>query len=145
MATSRLLSLDDAAEACGTTRKALARRADRGTLQTVLRNGRRWVLRAELERVSLLTPNNPARGSTAPTTPEPGLEKVLERLEILAAENGKLRLLEAEAGAEREARERLEQELFEMRSWREQIKSASWLQRRRLLRDADSRASAPTN
>lgn len=116
------------------TRKALARRADRGTLETVLRSGRRFVLRAELERVGLLTPDSPSGGSAAPQTPETGLERVLERLEALAAENGRLRLLEAEVGAEREARERLEAELFELRSWREQVKGASWLQRRRLLR-----------
>ncbi len=134
MTPPRLLSLDQAAEECGVTRKALARRADRGTLETVLRSGRRFVLRAELERVGLLTPDSPGGGSAAPQTPETGLERVLERLEALAAENGRLRLLEAEVGAEREARERLEAELFELRSWREQVKGASWLQRRRLLR-----------
>lgn len=135
MAPPRLLSLDEAAELCGTTRKALARRADRGTLETVLRGGRRFVPRGELERVGLLrTPGGPAAGSAAPQTLEPGLEKALERLEALAAENGRLRLLEAEVGAEREARERLELELFELRSWREQLKTSSWLQRRRLLR-----------
>jgi hypothetical protein len=95
------------------------------------------VRRAELERVGLLAaPPDPAADLAAPATPFPGLSGVLERLEALAAENGRLRLLEAEAGAEREARERLEGKLHELRSWGDQVRTASWRRRRQLLREA---------
>jgi hypothetical protein len=95
------------------------------------------VQRAELERVGLLAaPHGPATELAAPATPFPGLSGVLERLEALAAENGRLRLLEAEAGAERDARERLEVKLHELRSWGDQVRSASWRRRRQLLKDA---------
>lgn len=59
----RLLSISDAAAATGLTRKAIERRADRGTLRFVHdERGRRMVPRAELERAGLLDQGAPAVG-----------------------------------------------------------------------------------
>lgn len=54
MTAARMLTLSDAAEVCGTTKKALERRAERGTVQVVRRGGVRMVEVAELVRVGLL-------------------------------------------------------------------------------------------
>ncbi len=54
MTTPRTLTLSDAAEVCGTTKKALERRAERGTLQVSRRGGVRVVEVPELIRVGLL-------------------------------------------------------------------------------------------
>jgi len=54
MTTARSLTLSDAAEVCGTTKKALERRAERGTLTVGRRGGVRVVDVAELLRVGLL-------------------------------------------------------------------------------------------
>lgn len=59
----RLLSINDVAAATGLTRKAIERRADRGTLRFVHdERGRRMIPRAELERTGLLDQGSPAVG-----------------------------------------------------------------------------------
>jgi hypothetical protein len=64
----RTLTLKEAATACGTTTRALQRRIDRGTLQSVLVNERRRVPVSELVRVGLLEPGNVSRArNVAPT------------------------------------------------------------------------------
>lgn len=54
MTSPRLLTLSDAAEVCGTTKKALERRAERGTLAVEWRGGVRMVEVSELVRVGLV-------------------------------------------------------------------------------------------
>lgn len=54
MTPPRLLTLSDAAEVCGTTKKALERRAERGTLAVEWRGGVRMVDVSELVRVGLV-------------------------------------------------------------------------------------------
>lgn len=54
MTPPRLLTLSDAAEVCGTTKKALERRAERGTLAVEWRGGVRMVEVSELVRVGLV-------------------------------------------------------------------------------------------
>lgn len=54
MTTARTLTLADAAEVCGTTKKALERRAERGTLMVTRRGGVRTVAVAELIRAGLV-------------------------------------------------------------------------------------------
>lgn len=66
MTSPRLLSLSDAAQVCGTTKKALERRAERGTIAVVRRGGVRMVEVAELVRVGLLD------AGAAVTAPVPG-------------------------------------------------------------------------
>lgn len=56
MTTPRALTLADAAAVCGTTKKALERRAERGTLVVGRRGGVRVVEVTELLRVGLLAP-----------------------------------------------------------------------------------------
>ena len=57
MSSPRSLTLADAATVCGTTKKALERRAERGTLEVGRRGGVRVVEVAELMRVGLLAPD----------------------------------------------------------------------------------------
>ncbi len=53
----RLLTLSDAAEVCGTTKKALERRVERGSLEVSCRGGVRVVDVPELVRAGLLAPD----------------------------------------------------------------------------------------
>ncbi len=96
-------TLREAADLCNTTVKALRNRADRGSLQTVLRDGERLVPHAELERAGLL--------------PDAELKDLRRRVELLTDELATYRQLvvstERQAEAEREAREQLEVALFE--------------------------------
>lgn len=69
METPRLLTLSDAAEVCGTTKKALERRAERGTIEVSRRGGVRVVDVSELIRVGLLAPD---AAITPPTPSSPG-------------------------------------------------------------------------
>jgi excisionase family DNA binding protein len=50
----RTCTISEAAELTGLSRKAIARRVDRGTLRSVVRNGRRRIPVSELERAGLL-------------------------------------------------------------------------------------------
>ena len=54
MARKRDLTITEAAELTGLSRKAIARRVERGSGRSVLRSGRRLVPRSELARVGLL-------------------------------------------------------------------------------------------
>jgi hypothetical protein len=54
MATKRNLTIAEAAELTGLSRKAMARRVERGSVRSVLRSGRRLIPRSELIRVGLL-------------------------------------------------------------------------------------------
>jgi hypothetical protein len=109
------------------TQKALARRAERGSLRVIIKDGIRHVPTAELVRAGLLDPEgNPTDSPEGkPTTHgnHEGFAVLLERLEKLVAENAALRQLEAQTGTlekqlatERESRERAEAALFEARA-----------------------------
>jgi excisionase family DNA binding protein len=56
LATKRNLTITEAAELTGLSRKAIARRVERGSIRSVLRSGRRLIPRSELIRVGLLPP-----------------------------------------------------------------------------------------
>ena len=96
-------TLREAADLCDTTVKALRNRADRGSLQTVLKDGERRVPHAELERAGLL--------------PDAEVKQLHQRITQLTDELAASRQLlvsnERSAAAEREARERLEAALYE--------------------------------
>src|SRR4051794_27704022 len=83
------LPISDAARVAGISVKALRRRIERGTVTSELHDdGRRRVL------VQSIADDGPApaparRGAPVP----PQLEEVLQRVEQLAAENGRLRAL----------------------------------------------------
>ncbi len=145
-----------AAQQTGVSTKALRRWTERGKLYSSLdQSGRRCIPVSELERVGLSGPDSSASGSGTAHAPDRGsprhprpsrldLSLLLERLEALAAENGKLRFLEARAGslerelhAERDARERAEAALLEARA-RLQVLERSVAQRRRWWRRSRS-------
>lgn len=108
-------TLREAADLCNTTVKALRNRADRGSLQTVLRDGERLVPHAELERAGLL--------------PDAELKDLRRRVELLTDELATYRQLvvstERQAEAEREAREQLEVALFERQAAATQAEAAA--------------------
>jgi excisionase family DNA binding protein len=54
LAAKRNLTISEAAELTGLSRKAMARRVERGSIRSVLRSGRRLIPRSELVRVGLL-------------------------------------------------------------------------------------------
>jgi excisionase family DNA binding protein len=56
LATKRNLTITEAAELTGLSRKAIARRVERGSIRSVLRSGKRLIPRNELIRVGLLPP-----------------------------------------------------------------------------------------
>jgi excisionase family DNA binding protein len=56
VAAKRNLTISEAAELTNLSRKAMARRVERGSIRSVLRSGRRLIPRSELIRVGLLPP-----------------------------------------------------------------------------------------
>jgi excisionase family DNA binding protein len=70
----RTYTITEAAEASGLSRKAIARRVERGSLRSVMRNGRRRIPRSELMRAGLLGEGDhpPREGDpAAPFLPHP--------------------------------------------------------------------------
>ncbi len=70
----RTYTITEAAELTGSSRKAIARRVERGSLRSVVRNGRRRIPRSELVRAGLLSDGaeNPRTGDpAAPLLPRP--------------------------------------------------------------------------
>jgi len=63
----RTYTISEAAEVTGLSRKAIARRVERGSLRSVVRNGRRRIPRSELARAGLLV-----EGETQPREGGPG-------------------------------------------------------------------------
>jgi excisionase family DNA binding protein len=59
--TKRTLTISEAAELTGLSRKAIARRVERGSLQSLVRAGRRLIPRAELVRAGLIPPEGKVR------------------------------------------------------------------------------------
>ncbi len=72
----RTYTITEAADLTGLSRKAIARRVERGSLRSVVRNGRRRIPRSELVRNGLLedTEKRPPAGSpSSPLLPRPGV------------------------------------------------------------------------
>ena len=87
-------TLSEAAERCGVSVAALRRRADRGTIRTVKRDGVRRVPRSELERAGL--------GVEAPATPAEVVRELTETIRRQERELAALRALPERVDAERE-------------------------------------------
>jgi excisionase family DNA binding protein len=129
-ATVRTFTIAEAAELTGLSRKAVARRVERGSLRSVVRNGRRRIPRSELVRAGLLPDGDqaaPEGGPGALLLPRPGpgsldtaagsedvlavlVRELLDRLERQSAEMAQMRALTAEAESLR-----LTNELTELR------------------------------
>ncbi len=106
------LPVADAARVAGISEKALRRRMERGTVQAETdQQGRRVVLTASLASRRSAPPR--PDGNAPVSAPVPGLVEVLARLEVLAAENGKLRALTQIAES---TEDRLTAELVELRA-----------------------------
>ena len=124
--TKRTYTIGEAADLTGLSRKAIARRVERGSLQSLVRGGRRMIPRAELARAGLipeegeidemvvgpvnaLTPH-PSTGNDHAATAESAalaavVRELVERLERQAAEIAHFRAITAEAESLRLARE----------------------------------------
>lgn len=128
---ARTLTVEDFAELVGVTPKALRRRIERGTVQSVLVNGRRRIPDTEARRVWGLDPTGASSGVRMGSSVAEGqggspdgeavtVVELLDRIERQAAELGELRLLTAQATStvegERKAREAAETELHRVRA-----------------------------
>ena len=141
-------TIREAAERCEVSYEALRRRADRGSVQTIRKDGVRRIPRGELERVGLW----PGARSDAPEE----IQRLQAELEQARGELRELRLLPRKVDAEQKARELIEAKLHEERSTRqslecqlreieqarvdasrklEQLAQVGYFARRRLLRD----------
>jgi excisionase family DNA binding protein len=80
----RTYTISEAAELTGVSRKAIARRVERGSLRSVVRNGRRRIPRSELARAGLLEDGSqraPRNGPASPPLPHPGAGGELAEVE----------------------------------------------------------------
>jgi excisionase family DNA binding protein len=125
----------EAAELTGLGLQALRSRVDRGQIRAVSpgRGKARRIPRAELESAGLSVEPRPAATSDV-------VSKLLATLETQAAELASLRQIEENAGslaaaveAEKKNRELAEQEIHRLRAHLEQVKTAPFWQRRKLL------------
>lgn len=115
---SALLTIPETAKALGLTAKAVEKRIERGTIQSLRREGRRVIPAGEITRLQTLAEQAlppieqrvSPRGDANPLT---DLSAFLERLETLAAENGRFRALQEVAESERQ---QLHAELFKTRA-----------------------------
>ncbi|MCA1679950.1 MAG: helix-turn-helix domain-containing protein [Actinobacteria bacterium] len=150
------LTIAEAAEASGLTKKAIRNRVDRGQLRAVLRDGVRRIPRSEIERAGLSAEPQEAgegagiRQEATPGQPQEatGWTELLGRLERQAGELAELRQLTREAESLQADRDRLEEAYHRERAEKqaaeqriEQLANASWRERRRLLRELRSPAS----
>ncbi len=132
-------TLREAAALTGTTLAAMRKKAERGQLRTVIRDGKRRVPRAELERLGL--PVEPRPAATAEVVAE-----LIARLEQQAAELASLRQLPAridrqeqehaqQLATEQALRVQAVQAADEQRQQLGLIASAGWRERRRIMRE----------
>lgn len=112
------LTLSQVEERYEISRKAIARRVERGSVRSLVDDaGRRVVPVGELERAGVRPRNDPDGEGEPRGEPRvaPALGPLIARLEQLAAENARLRLLTEQAESlherERDDRLRLEAEL----------------------------------
>lgn len=130
-----MLTIAEAAEVTGLTKKALRNRVDRGQVRSVLRDGMRHIPRSELERAGLMGQRDEAAAEATEagkigierqgaSSLEAVIDSLHDRLEQQAAELGRLRLLTEQADSlkaaaletERRAREALEAEYHAARA-----------------------------
>jgi hypothetical protein len=106
-------TIREAAERCEVSYEALRRRADRGSIQTVRRDGVRRIPRGELERIGLW----PGARFDAPEE----VQRLQAELERARGELRELRLLPMKVDAERKARELIEASLHQERAEKQSL------------------------
>lgn len=137
------VSIAEASELTGLSKKALARRIERGSLPAVTRDGRRMIPRSELERRGLLT--TPGRGDSGQGLPRgiPAGESsaLVRELRETAEQLGRYKVLaeraeslERQAATERAARETAEAEVYRLRAELEALRQRPWRPWRRRVR-----------
>jgi hypothetical protein len=104
MTVKRTYTIAEAAELTGLSRKAIARRLERGSLRSLVRNGRRLVPRSELVRAGLISEEGTPQGAPSPPSP------------VAAAEAGSPEVMLA--ALMRELLDRLERQGNEIASYR---------------------------
>jgi len=153
-------TLSEAAERSGVSVEALRRRADRGTLRTVKREGVRRVPRSELERAGLRV-GDPAHVSDVvreltetirrqerelvslralPERVESTRRDHEREAEARAAAEVRAQAAEEEARQEQAAALEAQAVAEAAREWRKQVARAGWRERRRLLREVRAAA-----
>lgn len=117
MAPKRTYTIAEASDLTGLSRKALARRVERGSLRSVVRNGRRLIPRSELVRAGLVVEEGEERGSERGTADLPAvtgdsetalvllIRDLMERVERQANELAQFRALTVQAESLRAERE----------------------------------------
>ena len=153
-------TLSEAAERSGVSVEAMRRRADRGTLRTVKREGVRRVPRSELERAGLRV-GDPAHVSDVvreltetirrqerelvslralPERVESTRRDHEREAEARAAAEVRAQAAEEEARQEQAAALEAQAVAEAAREWRKQVARAGWRERRRLLREVRAAA-----
>lgn len=93
---AQLVPIDEASQRLNLSPKSLRRRIERGTLESVRRDGRRLIPLGEIKRLESEAKSqsgpDPSPSAHLPRSDE-DLSTYLARLEELAAENGRLRAL----------------------------------------------------
>jgi hypothetical protein len=125
MSVKRTYTIAEAAELTGLSRKAIARRLERGSLRSLVRNGRRLVPRSELVRAGLVSEDGAApEPAVTPPAPVAGagegspeimlaalMRELLDRLERQGNEIASYRAITAQAESLH-----LEREVSELRA-----------------------------
>jgi hypothetical protein len=106
------VTIAEAAQHSGMTAKAIARRIERGTLHAVIRDGKRRLPVSELEKLPRGTTETTPKGKGNHGAAPVDLSPLIARIETLAAENMRLRVLQEQNGT---VEEQLRRELVESR------------------------------
>jgi hypothetical protein len=121
------VTIAEAAKRTGITPKAIARRVERGTLQAIVKDGKRRLPVEELDKLPRGTTDTTPVGEGNHGAAPLDLAHLVARLEILAAENMRLRLLTEHGESGREA---VERELLEARARITQLEAVTQPRRR---------------
>lgn len=128
LAPKRTYTIAEAAELTGLSRKALARRVERGSLRSVVRNRRRLIPRSELVRAGLVTDEREERGM------EGGVERGDTGLPAVTAESETALVLLV-----RDLMERVERQANELAQFRALTVQAESLRAERELAELRTR------
>lgn len=112
---AELLTIAETADRLGLSVKAVEKRIERGTIESMRKDGRRLIPAGEVARVSSKPEHQSGQGFLPGGTllPSEDFAAFLEKLETLAAENGRFKALQEVNETEQQ---RLQEELFKARA-----------------------------